>query len=168
MAGRRATPDELAARYGGNVHRLSKRQELPPERWARANDRDEAGDWGVGAFVEHDGRLLLVRQDERWFLPGGMLEPGETHAAGAEREVREETGVEVEITDLLALSEQTFVNAADGRSFEFTFATFHGVPQDPELSDDPGIHDEEIETAAWHREVPTDTFDRELVVRLRE
>ena len=168
MEGLSVTPEELVARYGGNVHRLSKRQELPPERWERANDRDEGGNWGVGAYVERDGQLLLVRQDGQWFLPGGMLEPGETHAAGAAREVREETGVDIEVTELLALSEQTFVNAADGRTFEFTFATFHGAPQGAGLSDDPGLDDEEIETAAWHAEVPSETFDRELVVKLRE
>lgn len=167
MDRRSLTPEELAARYGGTVHRLSKRQELSPGRWERAQDRDESR-WGVGAFVERDGDLLLVRQDGQWFLPGGMLEPGETHAAGAAREVREETGIDVEITDLLALSEQTFVNAADGRAFEFTFATFHGVPNGDGLSDDPGVGDEEIQTAAWHTEVPAATFDRELVVQLRE
>lgn len=168
MDRRSVTPDELVTRYSGDVHRISKRQELAAGRWERANNREEGGDWGVGALVEHDERMLLVRQDDQWFLPGGMLEPGETHAAGAAREVREETGVDVEITDLLALSEQTFVNAADGRSFEFTFATFRGVPQRTGLSDDPGVHDEEIETAAWHESVPAATFDRELVVRLRE
>jgi len=161
-------PDELAARYDGDVYRLSKRQELAPERWERANDREEGGDWGVGALVERDGRLLLVRQNGRWFLPGGMLEPGETHAGGAAREVREETGVDVEVTDLVALSEQTSVNAVDGRTFEFTFATFRGVPQGTGLADDPGLDDEGIEAAAWHAEVPAETFDRELVVRIRE
>jgi 8-oxo-dGTP diphosphatase len=167
MPRRNVTTGELVARYGGNVHRLSKRQELAPERWERANDRDEGGDWGVGALVERDGRLLLVRQNGQWFLPGGMLEPGETHAGGAAREVREETGVDVEVTDLLALSEQTFVNAADGRTFEFTFATFRGVPNGTGLSDDPGLDDEGIERVAWHAEVPSETFDRELVVELR-
>lgn len=168
MGRRTVTPDDLIARYGGDVHRQSKRRELPRERWERANDRGAGDRWGTGALVERDGQLLLVRQDGQWFLPGGMLEPGETHAAGARREVREETGVDVEITELLALSEQTFVNAADGRTFEFAFATFHGVPHGTRLADDPGLEDEEIEAAAWHAEVPLETFDRALVVRLRE
>lgn len=52
--------------------------------------------------VVHDaaGRLLLVRRGRQpgrglWSLPGGRCEPGETAAAAAVREVREETGLEV-------------------------------------------------------------------------
>jgi 8-oxo-dGTP diphosphatase len=55
----------------------------------------------AGAVV-HDaaGRLLLVRRGREpgrglWSLPGGRCEPGETAAAAAVREVREETGLEV-------------------------------------------------------------------------
>lgn len=167
MNGDDVTPDELAARYGGYVERLSKTQELPPDRWGKANDRDEGGNWGVGALVEHEGRVLLVEQGDDWFLPGGMLETGETHAEGAIREVREETGVSIDATALLALSEQTFRNAADGRTFDFCFATFRGVPADTELSENPGLADEEIDTVAWHDALPENTFDRELVARLR-
>src|SRR3954471_7483062 len=53
----------------------------------------------VGAVV-HDsaGRLLLIRRGHDpgrglWSLPGGRVEPGETHAQAVEREVREETGL---------------------------------------------------------------------------
>lgn len=57
----------------------------------------------AGAVVLDDrGRLLLVlRRNEPsaglWSLPGGRLEPGETAAAAAAREVLEETGLVVEV-----------------------------------------------------------------------
>ena len=54
----------------------------------------------VGAFVVHDGAVLLVRRGrppsrDVWAIPGGGVELGETLAEAVEREVREETGIEV-------------------------------------------------------------------------
>jgi len=54
----------------------------------------------VGAVVVHQGRLLVVRRGNEpgkglWSVPGGRVEPGETLAQACEREVLEETGLEV-------------------------------------------------------------------------
>jgi 8-oxo-dGTP diphosphatase len=53
---------------------------------------------GIGVVVVRDGRLLLgLRRGshgaDTWALPGGHLEPGETDASCAARELREETGL---------------------------------------------------------------------------
>ena len=63
---------------------------------------------GVGAVVVHDGRVLLVRRGTEplkghWTLPGGLLEVGEALVAGVIREVREETGLDVEPIELIEL-----------------------------------------------------------------
>lgn len=54
----------------------------------------------VGAVIRHEGRFLLVRRANspskgRWSIPGGKIKPGETMQEAVEREVMEETGVNV-------------------------------------------------------------------------
>lgn len=51
------------------------------------------------------GRLLLVhdRDAGQWTLPGGIMEPDETPADAALRELWEETGARVELTALVAV-----------------------------------------------------------------
>jgi 8-oxo-dGTP diphosphatase len=62
----------------------------------------------AGAVVlDAAGRILLVRRGHPpsqglWSLPGGRLEAGEAPAEAAEREVREETGLDVRVGALLA------------------------------------------------------------------
>lgn len=48
----------------------------------------------AGGIVEApDGELLTIFREGRWDLPKGMVEPGETLAEAALREVEEETGI---------------------------------------------------------------------------
>jgi 8-oxo-dGTP diphosphatase len=64
----------------------------------------------VGAVVEREGALLLVRhqkpdRDPYWVLPGGRLEPDETIPECAEREVAEETRLSARFSGVLYVSE---------------------------------------------------------------
>jgi 8-oxo-dGTP pyrophosphatase MutT (NUDIX family) len=57
----------------------------------------------VVAFVRnHAGQVLMIRRSDngRWALPGGGHDVGESISDTVVREVREETGVEVEVVDL--------------------------------------------------------------------
>ncbi|MBI4511149.1 MAG: NUDIX hydrolase [Deltaproteobacteria bacterium] len=52
--------------------------------------------------IDDGGIVLIERRDSPhgWALPGGVVEYGETLAASARREAREETSLEVELTEL--------------------------------------------------------------------
>jgi 8-oxo-dGTP pyrophosphatase MutT (NUDIX family) len=60
---------------------------------------------GVAAVIFDEGRVLLQRRDDtgRWGLPGGGVEPGESVRQALIREVREETGLEVEPLRLIGV-----------------------------------------------------------------
>jgi 8-oxo-dGTP diphosphatase len=62
----------------------------------------------AGALVEHSGKVLLVRRAVTpylgdWDIPGGFLHEWEHPAEAARREVREETGLDIELTELLGM-----------------------------------------------------------------
>ncbi len=60
----------------------------------------------VGVLALDEGRVLLIKRAVApfkgyWDIPGGFLEADEHPYAGAQRELREETGLEIEPTELL-------------------------------------------------------------------
>lgn len=60
----------------------------------------------VSAFVQDDeGHILLIRRTDNdlYAIPGGGLELGETLTQAVQREVLEETGIDVEVTGLLGV-----------------------------------------------------------------
>jgi 8-oxo-dGTP diphosphatase len=59
-----------------------------------------------GVVVHRDRVLLLLNERDEWDLPGGRPDPGEDHRAALVREVREETGLTVEVGS--ALDEHLF------------------------------------------------------------
>ncbi|MGZ9100363.1 MAG: NUDIX hydrolase [Brevundimonas sp.] len=70
----------------------------------------------VGVVCLRGETVLLIRRGRpprlgEWSLPGGRIEPGERAVDGALRELREETGVEAEITGLIDVVDGLFPEA---------------------------------------------------------
>ena len=58
----------------------------------------------AGLVTNEEGKILLVNSPWRgWEYPGGLIEPGETFQEALHREIREEAGVEVEITGFVGI-----------------------------------------------------------------
>lgn len=70
-----------------------------------------------GVVVEPRGRILVLQRstDAQWELPGGRLAPNEDPAQGLQRELSEETGLSVEIDEIVAAN--SWVNANDQDRF---------------------------------------------------
>jgi mutator protein MutT len=68
---------------------------------------------GVGAVIVESGKILLIRRGHEpmkghWSLPGGALEVGEQLTEGVIREAKEETGLNVEVLELVELLDRIF------------------------------------------------------------
>jgi 8-oxo-dGTP diphosphatase len=66
---------------------------------------------GVGAIILDGDRILMAQRGKEplkgwWSLPGGALETGELLADAVRREVREETGLEIEPVELFQIFER--------------------------------------------------------------
>jgi 8-oxo-dGTP diphosphatase len=96
-----------------------------------------APDFVVSAVVIRDqrGQVLVVRKagTSRFMLPGGKIEPGETPAEAAVRELLEEVGAELDPSSLVLLGEWTAPAANEpghlvhGHVFEHPFVPRLGV-----------------------------------------
>ncbi len=62
----------------------------------------------VVMVVNEEDKLLLVRNPYRgWEFPGGYVDKEETLKDGAIREVKEESGIEVEVMELLGVEQNS-------------------------------------------------------------
>lgn len=82
----------------------------------------------LAAIFNEAGEVLLVRlsyEQRQWTLPGGHIEPGEAPDVAVVREVREETGLDVEVESLFAVY---WIREIDGLRFGFRCRVTGGTP----------------------------------------
>ena len=84
---------------------------------------------GVGGVVIRDQRALLIQRGSaplkgEWSIPGGMLEIGETILEGVQRELLEETAIEVRVLDLIEVFERLTRDEAGKLKYHFVILDY--------------------------------------------
>ena len=101
---------------------------------------------GVGAVIVQDGKVLLVKRRYeplagQWSLPGGTLELGETLAEGVAREMREETGLEVEVGPVIEVFDRIMTDDARRIRYHFVLVDYLCWPVSGELQASSDVDD---------------------------
>ena len=103
-----------------------------------------------------DGSIMLARRagppgEGKWDLPGGFLEEGEHPLDAVARELREETALEIEPLELVAVEMDVYGDAKDAPATLNLYWTARVVSGDPEPADD-------VSELHWFRpdELPSD------------
>jgi 8-oxo-dGTP diphosphatase len=84
---------------------------------------------GVGALISDGERYLLIKRAAEpdagfWSVPGGLVEVGERAEDAAVREAKEETGLDVEVVELLGVVDK-IVRDEDSRiKFHFVIVDY--------------------------------------------
>jgi len=102
---------------------------------------------GVRVIVlDEKDRMLLVRQHHEdrdiWMVPGGTIEDGEHGYEAAVREIREETGLDIEIDRFLWHVEE--VSERGQRFVSIYLAKTVDSATEPVLGTDPELGDEQV------------------------
>jgi 8-oxo-dGTP diphosphatase len=84
---------------------------------------------GVGAIIIEDSRVVLVKRahpplQDRWSIPGGVLEVGELVRDAAIREAAEETGLSVEPGELLGVFDRVLRDPSSRVQYHYVLVDF--------------------------------------------
>jgi 8-oxo-dGTP diphosphatase len=84
---------------------------------------------GVGALIFQRGRILMAQRGKEplkgwWSLPGGAVETGESLDYAVRREVREETGLEVEPAGVFEIFERIMKDGAGATEYHYVLIDY--------------------------------------------
>ncbi len=104
---------------------------------------------GIGVVVRRGDNVLVVRRARpprqgEWSLPGGLQKLGETVFEAARREVREETGLETEITSVVDVVD--FIDRDESGRIRFHYTLIDVAAIAPEGEPVPS---DDADEAAW-------------------
>jgi ADP-ribose pyrophosphatase YjhB (NUDIX family) len=112
---------------------------------------------GVGGVLLRNGRVLVNRATyrDRFTIPSGFVEAGETLAAACAREFEEETGVLVKVGPLVIVRHKVLTEAESDVYFGFLLDHVRGEPEarPPEIAEVREVPVEDAEIASWISEL---------------
>jgi 8-oxo-dGTP diphosphatase len=84
---------------------------------------------GVGALISDGVRYLLIKRAAEpdagfWSVPGGLVEVGERAEDAAVREAKEETGLDVEVVELLGVVDKIVRDEESRIKFHFVIIEY--------------------------------------------
>jgi len=147
---------------------FTRHRRVPRHRFRRVAEdaRDHGAPFGAHTLAyQPTGELLLVRHDgvDKWVLPGGELNPGESFRDAALRELGEESGIEATVVGLGMVGRIEFY--CDDNNTWGILPVFEGRAETTDI--DVRDPDQEISDARWFDDLPEDTRDREEILRWR-
>lgn len=107
---------------------------------------------GDAAVIDEEGRILLIQRadNQKWAMPGGALEVGETPAEGVVREAFEETGVKSEPLALVGVFDSRLCQTqSDFHLYQFVFLC---RPLPGSQAPQEGSHAHEVLDVQWYPE----------------
>jgi nucleoside triphosphatase len=113
----------------------------------------------VGALIVNKEGKILLAKSHKWFdkytLPGGHIELGETMEEALKREVKEEVGLDVEVVEFLTMQEAIYAKEFYKKK-HFIFFDFLCRVGDQQVK----LDQDEIQDYIW--EYPGAAFNRNL------
>ncbi len=113
----------------------------------------------VGAMIVNQEGKILLAKSHKWFdkytLPGGHIEVGETMEEAVKREVKEEVGLDVEVVEFLLMQEAIFAKEF-WKKKHFIFFDFFCKVGDQQVK----LDIDELQDYIW--EYPGAAFNRNL------
>lgn len=105
----------------------------------------------VYAVLINDGKIVLLhnRVGGQYALPGGGVEIGEPILKALHREVKEETGLEIEVGEFLHFQEQFFYYDPKDLAFHSFLFFYWCTPTSFNLIPDNQVEDSESEKPRW-------------------
>ena len=93
---------------------------------------------GVGAVIVQDGKVLIVKRKYdplagQWSLPGGGVELGETLEDSIVREMREETGLDIEVGPVIEVFDRITRDSSGKVTYHFVLVDYLCWPVGGEL-----------------------------------